>query len=78
MMTMDKSIEYWVNKKLAEIAQKLPTLVHDDPASFACGWNAGYKAAVLSLERYLEDGGLKGIEERRAKQANFGCVVMGD
>lgn len=47
------SLNDWLNNRLAEIATKLPTLVHDDPASFACGYNAGYKQAMLDLEREL-------------------------
>ena len=44
----------WLNKKISEIAKKLPTLVHTEPASFSCGYNVGYKQAMLDLERFLE------------------------
>lgn len=73
---VDESIKHWIESRLASVAQKLPDLVHEDPASFACGYNAGYKAAALDLERYLESGGLEGIKARREKQPNFGCVVV--
>lgn len=47
------TLELWLNDKLAEIATKLPTLVHGDPASFNCGYNAGYKQAMIDLGRKL-------------------------
>lgn len=49
-------IQDWTAKKLKEIAEKLPTLVHTEPASFSCGYNAGYKQALLDLENIIEDG----------------------
>lgn len=45
----------WIDGKLAEIANKLPSLVHSDAASFACGFNTGYKQALLDLERMMND-----------------------
>jgi hypothetical protein len=48
------SLRDWIDEKLSEIAQKLPTLVHEEPASFACGYNAGFKSALLELDRILE------------------------
>ena len=47
--------QQWVDSKLADIATKLPTLVHTEPASFSCGFNTGYKQAMLDLDRFLED-----------------------
>lgn len=47
-------LEQWIDLKLVDIAKKLPGLVHSDPASFACGYNTGYKQALLELERYME------------------------
>lgn len=47
------SVNDWLNDKLADIATRLPSLVHEDPASFACGYNAGYKQAMLDLEREM-------------------------
>jgi len=44
----------WIDEKLLEIASKLPTLVHTDPASFACGHNMGYKQALLDLDNLIE------------------------
>tara|TARA_R110000868_G_scaffold161317_2_gene391535 strand:+ start:6390 stop:6572 length:183 start_codon:yes stop_codon:yes gene_type:complete len=45
----------WIDEKLCEIAAKLPSLVHSDPASFSCGFNSGYKQAVLDLDRLLQE-----------------------
>jgi hypothetical protein len=50
------TIHDWIEAKLAEIALKLPTLVHTEPASFSCGFNVGYKQALLDLEHIIEDG----------------------
>ena len=47
------SLQEWIDDKIAEIANKLPTLVHTEPASFSCGYNMGYKQAMLDLERFL-------------------------
>lgn len=49
------TIQEWMNIKYEEIAQKLPTLVHTDAASFSCGYNTGYKQAMLDLDRFLEE-----------------------
>lgn len=49
-------IQDWTAQKLREIADKLPTLVHTEPASFSCGYNVGYKQAILDLERIIENG----------------------
>lgn len=48
-----KSIESWIDEKLKEIALKLPQLAHHESASFNCGYNAGYKNAILDLEKFL-------------------------
>ena len=48
-------INHWINAKFTEIASKLPTLVHTEPASFSCGFNTGYKQAMIDLEHFLED-----------------------
>jgi hypothetical protein len=47
-------LNQWIDSKLADIAKKLPTLVHQDAASFACGYNTGYKAALLDLQHNLD------------------------
>lgn len=52
----------WINDHFSEIAKKLPTLVHTDPASFACGFNTGYKQALLDLENFLD--GLGHVPEK--------------
>jgi len=49
------SLQDWIDSKFAVIANKLPILVHTEPASFSCGYNMGYKQAMLDLDRFLED-----------------------
>lgn len=49
-----EKIDKWLCNKLADIAKKLPNLAHSEPASFACGFNIGYKQAMLDLNRYLD------------------------
>jgi hypothetical protein len=50
------SLQEWIDEKIADIANKLPTLVHTEPASFSCGYNTGYKQAMLDLDNIIEDG----------------------
>lgn len=52
MKTID--LQAWINDKLGKVAEKLPTLVHTEPASFSCGYNTGYKQCLLDLDRFLE------------------------
>ena len=47
-------LDEWITYKLAEISLKLPNLVHENPASFACGFNTGYKQAMLDLDRIVQ------------------------
>lgn len=47
-------LDQWIVDKFADIAAKLPTLVHTEPASFACGYNTGYKQCLLDLERFFQ------------------------
>ena len=49
------TLQEWIDEKFRDIAAKLPQLVHQDPASFACGYNVGYKQAMLELDRFLEE-----------------------
>ena len=49
---MDK-IQEWIGTKFKEIAEKLPEQVHEDSASFSCGYNVGYKQAVLDLKNFI-------------------------
>lgn len=49
------NLQEWINSKFEVVAEKLPTLVHTEPASFACGYNTGYKQALLDLDRFLEE-----------------------
>ena len=57
------SLQDWIDAKIADVATKLPTLVHTEPASFSCGFNAGYKQAMLDLDRFLEDDLLLNLPE---------------
>jgi hypothetical protein len=50
------TIELWIDEKLTEIGSKLPNQVHENPASFACGFNMGYKQAVLDLQNFIVQG----------------------
>jgi hypothetical protein len=52
-MDFKMNLQEWIDSKFAEIANKLPNLVHENPASFACGFNVGYKQALLELDRFL-------------------------
>lgn len=49
----------WINNKLIEISQKLPDQVHVNPASFACGYNMGYKQALLDFQNFIEQRKIK-------------------
>ena len=48
----------WIDSKLAEIVNKLPSLIEQNPAGFECGYNAGYQQALLDLERFMNDANL--------------------
>lgn len=48
-------LNQWIDNKLAEIANKLPTLLYQDVASFDCGYNMGYKQCLLDLENFFEE-----------------------
>jgi hypothetical protein len=47
-------LNQWIDNKLAQVATSLPSSIHQDPASFSCGYNVGYKSALLDLEKELE------------------------
>ncbi len=49
------TLQDWINEGFKKVAEKLPNLVHTEPASFACGFNTGYKQALLELDRFLQD-----------------------
>ena len=51
-MKMEK-LQEWINERIEEISKRLPKQVHEDPASFACGYNIGYKQAVLDLQNFI-------------------------
>jgi hypothetical protein len=49
------TLQQWIDDRLKYIAELLPQLQHEDPASFACGYNAGYKHALLELVDFLDE-----------------------
>ena len=49
-----ESTDQWISNKLKEIAERLPSLVHQDPASFACGFNSGYKQCLIDLSSQID------------------------
>lgn len=53
----------WINNKLSDVAKKLPTLVNKAPESFACGYQMGYKHALLDLDKFLQDEAPDDIED---------------
>ena len=48
-------VQGWIDDRLAKVAEKLPTIVHTEPASFSCGYNTGYKQCLLDLDRFIEE-----------------------
>ena len=72
------SLQEWIDNKFALIAEQLPTLVHTEPASFSCGFNMGYKQALLDLDRLIEEG----IEIRKSlckcgdKFHDYGAICL--
>ncbi len=47
-------LQEWIDFKLGLIALRLPRLVKEQPDSFSCGHNMGYKQAMLDLSQALE------------------------
>ncbi len=47
-------LNQWIDSKLADVGNKLPTSVYQDASSFACGYTTGYKTALLDLEKELD------------------------
>lgn len=56
MNPMPKNLNDWLDESLAAIGKRLPALVEDEPKSFDCGYEMGYKQALLKLESLIEDG----------------------
>ena len=52
------TIELWIDEKLTEIGDKIKEITHDNPASFSCGYNVGYRQAILDLQNFI----IKGIK----------------
>ena len=48
-------LQQYIDQKLSAIAQSLPITVHN-PEGFRCGYDTGYKQAMLDLERFLYRG----------------------
>ena len=51
-------IQEYIDAKIAIIANSLPRKVHDNPKSFTCGHDVGYKQALLDIERFMVDNGI--------------------
>lgn len=49
------SINEWIDIKLAAIAKKLSKLVYS-ARTFECGYQTGYKSALLDIEKLIEGG----------------------
>ena len=47
-------LQEWIDAKFSVIALRLPRLVKEQPDSFSCGHNMGYKQALLDLDKELE------------------------
>lgn len=47
-------VQDWIDSKIEKIAVSLPRLVKEQPDSFSCGHNMGYKQAMLDLSQALE------------------------
>lgn len=56
VITCTITIDEWIAIKINEIGKKLPNLVDENPSSFECGQQLGYKAAMLELEELIESG----------------------
>lgn len=50
-----EELQFHIDTKLALIANSLPDTVNA-PASFACGYDVGYKQALLDIEEAFELG----------------------
>ena len=53
-MENDK-IDWFIEEKMREISERSQTMTHTEPASFTCGYNAGYKKCIQDLVRFLND-----------------------
>lgn len=49
-------IQDWIAKKLKAIAEVLYMQVMEDASSFKCGFNTGYKQAMIDLDNLIEEG----------------------
>lgn len=48
-------IHIWIDKKLAEVAKRLPKLVDEHPESFLCGYNTGFKQCLIEIDLLIRD-----------------------
>ncbi len=56
--THEKLIQDFIDAKLAIIANSLPQKIYENPKSFTCGHDMGYKQALLDIERFMVDEGI--------------------
>lgn len=50
------NLQEYIDAKLSKIAESLPITVNN-PDGFGCGYDTGYKQAMLDLERFLYKDG---------------------
>jgi hypothetical protein len=48
-------IKEWIYNKFSEVSERMETLVHSEPASFACGYNVGYRQCLIEIEKMICD-----------------------
>lgn len=63
-------LKNWINVKFAEVSVKLPTISHTEPASLCCGYNTGYKSAILDLQEFLLNDNEKYYALHKERHAN--------
>ena len=50
---VNNDLSDFIREMVQEVNSKIPQLTHDDPHSFACGYNSGYKSCLLSIARRM-------------------------
>lgn len=70
-------IQEWLFIKLKDISETLSGLVRSDPQSFNCGFNTGYKQALIDLDNIIFEGSefycKKCRTDRVSEGAEFYC-----
>lgn len=50
-----EAIKKWIDDKLLETENRLPSVKHNDPVTFSIGYNYGYKLALLDLKKFIKE-----------------------